>query len=222
MRAAVFIGGDGPVPGEVAGGLGSFDLAIAADSGLLLAESWGVVPDWIVGDMDSLGDLDRLLPYPPERVLSCSRDKDDTDTELALKLASEQGCDETILIGGGGGRLDHLMALLALFDRREAPVRWVTRLEDIVLVDALRRGDHTRDTAPGATVSIFPVGEGPWRVESRGLLWPLDDLTWNRGFFGISNRTVGAGFSLRATSGRFLSVLNREVPSAPSEGLGQA
>lgn len=222
MRAVVFIGGDGPVPGSVPGGLGAYDLCVAADSGLLLAEAWGFAPDWIVGDMDSIGDPGRLAFYPEDRIRVYPRDKDDTDTELAIALARDLGSDEWTLVGGGGGRLDHLMAILALFDRPAAPVRWITRSEDAALVDSDRAGGvYAADVLPGSLLSIFPVGAGPWKLDSEGLKWPLDELSWDRGRFGISNVCLGDRFSLRSTAGRFLALAPLDGKSAPREGFGE-
>jgi thiamine pyrophosphokinase len=222
MRAVVFIGGDGPAPGSIPGGLGSYDLSVAADSGLLLAEAWGFAPDWIVGDMDSIGDPDLLSAYPEHRIRVYARDKDDTDTEIAISLAAEQGCSEWTLVGGGGGRLDHLMAIIALFERPAAPVRWITRFEDAALVDAERGGGRYSALArPGSLFSIFPLGSGPWGIGSEGLKWPLGGLSWDRGRFGISNVCLGDRFVLRARSGRFLALSPLSGKSAPGEGFGQ-
>jgi thiamine pyrophosphokinase len=207
MRGIAFIGGEGP--GEaVCGRLArAADLVVAADSGLLAAEKAGIRPDWIVGDMDSLDDARRLDAYPPERIIRYPPDKDFTDTELALKLLWEQGCDEVWLSGGGGGRTDHLLAIRSLFERDPSPDRWVTSAEDM---RRLRRGGMLAFPETGRVgealrgISVFPLGTGPWKAESRGLRWPLDRLPWDRGFFGVSNEAPAGYFSINAVQGDFL------------------
>jgi thiamine pyrophosphokinase len=206
MRGIAFIGGDGPPPFVRKQLAGAADLIVAADSGLLAAEEAGVRPDWIIGDMDSLDDLGRLAAYPPERVIRCARDKDFTDTELALKLLWEQGCGEVWLSGGGGGRTDHLLAIRSLFERNPSPDRWVTSAEDI---RRLRPGGRlvfpeTGRAAALGKISVFPLGTGPWKAQSRGLKWPLDELPWSRGFFGVSNEAPDGSFSISALQGDFL------------------
>jgi thiamine pyrophosphokinase len=216
MRGIAFIGGEAPPPALTGrllaraaaepGGV----LIAAADSGLVAAEAAGVRPGWIIGDMDSL-DPRRLEAYPPERVLRHSHNKDYTDTELALDLLRARGCAAIWLFGGGGGRTDHLLALVSLFERRTVPERWLTAGEDI---RALRAGEEAvfelSDIA--GPVSVFPLGRGPWKMESRGLRWPLDNFPWRRGVFSISNeRAAPSGsrgsFHLRAARGRFLVLL---------------
>jgi thiamine pyrophosphokinase len=208
-----FIGGQGPSPAicrrlvAEAGRSGGLVIA-AVDSGLAAAEEAGLRPDWIVGDMDSLGELpgglSRLEKYPPERIRRCPRDKDHTDTEMALELLWEQGCGGIWLAGGGGGRIDHLFAIRALFERDTFPRRWITAAEDIRCVEAPAELTFAPEPPPGSLVSVFPLGEGPWEAESRGLKWPLAGLPWSRGFFGVSNEAVDGGFSIRALSGRFM------------------
>jgi thiamine pyrophosphokinase len=203
VRGIGFIGGEGPSPELAAKLAAQSDLVVAADSGLMAAEAAGLRPDWIVGDMDSLDDLRRLEAYPDSRVIRSPRDKDDTDTELLLALLWEQGCAEVWLAGGGGGRLDHLLAVQALFERERSPDRWITAMEDIRRVGE----GQTLEADRGGIVSVFPLGTGPWEAESRGLKWPLAALPWKRGFFGISNIAAAEGFSIRAIRGIFLAIM---------------
>ncbi|AEJ19548.1 thiamine diphosphokinase [Gracilinema caldarium] len=206
-RALIFIGGAGPTFDLCKPFLDKPDLVIAADSGLLRCEAFGFSPDWIVGDMDSLGDLSRLSSYPKDRVLQYPVDKDYTDTELALNLAWDQGCTDITLIGGGGGRTDHLLAITALFDRPRAPNRWCTETELVSLVDH----ELTLSLPTDTLVSVFPAGSGPWDADSRGLQWPLRGLSWFRGFFGLSNRVTTSPCSVYACAGRFLVMVPLEA-----------
>ena len=207
MRGLAVIGGEGPLPcvlREIALGAG---LLVAADSGLMACEEAGLKPDWICGDMDSLDDISRLAGYPREKVLRHPRDKDLTDTELALELLREQGCDEIWISGGGGGRLDHLFAIRALFERDDGPDRWfpggieadIRRIREGAILAA--------DLPPGSIVSVFVLGMGPWEAGSSGLKWPLSGLNWKIGSYGISNVTLGASFEIHSKRGSFMAIL---------------
>jgi len=208
LTGIAFIGGKGPPPAFAAKLASGADVIAAADSGLAAAEAAGVKSDWIIGDMDSLDDEGRLAAYPPERVLRYPHDKDYTDTELAVRLLREKGCGEIWLAGGGGGRTDHLLAIRALFDRRDCPSRWVTAAEDFYLV---RAGECFEGrTGKGGVVSVFPAGKNPWAASSSGLKWPLDGVAWKRGIFGISNVAETGAFSVTVHAGRFLVMT--EIP----------
>jgi thiamine pyrophosphokinase len=231
----LFTGGEGPTASQCRAIVQEAEqtgklLIAAADSGLLLAERAGVLPDWIIGDMDSLGaEASRLSAYPSEKVLRFPHDKNHTDTELALALLREKGACTIWIIGGGGGRLDHLFAIRSLFERDYPPARWITAKEKIYCIDA--ENDNVPAEISAGTegmVSVFPLGSnsaetggpaeaaatgaaatgaGQWKAESSGLKWPLDGLLWDRGFFGISNEAPGGSFTIRAKNGRFLILL---------------
>jgi thiamine pyrophosphokinase len=204
----VFAGGEGPRPEKTQRlftGPAKGALIAAADSGLLAAEAAGLRPEWIVGDMDSLDDEGRLKAYPAQSVIRYGVDKDYTDTELAFSLLREKGCEDIWILGGGGGRTDHLFGIRSLFERDAFPVRWITATEDIYCVNAPE--EFSSDLEAGALVSVFPLGPGPWKALSRGLKWPLDSLLWPRGFFGLSNAAVEGNFSIKTEQGRFMIII---------------
>jgi thiamine pyrophosphokinase len=213
-RGIIFTGGEGPPPQilkRLIGETREETLLVAADSGLLLAEAAGLRPDWIIGDMDSLGGgaingEDRLRSYPAERVIRHAADKDYTDTELALALLWEKGCDEAWIAGGGGGRLDHPLGVRDLFERERFPRRWITAAEDIHCIYAGDGGSLTLALEPGVLVSVFPLGGGPWKAESTGLKWPLDSVHWERGLYGLSNVALTPEIAINARQGRFLII----------------
>ncbi len=175
---------------------------IAADSGLEVTEKYGLSPDLIIGDMDSIKDDSILDKYSEGKIRRYSHEKDETDTEIALRKAFEMGCGKIAVIGGGGGRIDHVFALLNLFERKKRPYIWITHRD--VIMDV---GDQiVIDTRTGETVSFFPVGKEPAEMESEGLKWSLDQLSWKRGMFGISNEAVSGKVKIGMKSGRLIMV----------------
>ncbi|MDR2796673.1 MAG: thiamine diphosphokinase [Spirochaetaceae bacterium] len=208
MKGLAFIGGEGPDAELCVRLAAEADIIAAADSGLVCAENAGLRPDWIIGDMDSLDDETRLDAYPPGRVIRFPPDKDFTDTELAVDLLFEKGCDEITLAGGGGGRLDHTLALAALFERDRCPRRWFTAREKIYVVSK----EFHCNTQQTDIISVFPLGSGPWTAQSTGLKWPLASVVWKRGFFGISNAAEEKSITIKASSGRFLVLITKSLP----------
>jgi thiamine pyrophosphokinase len=209
LLGIVFTGGESPPPHVIRNLLKDKSaIFAAADSGLIAAENAGIKPDYIVGDMDSL-DAEKLSAYPDNCVMRYAVEKDYTDTELAFSLLLEKGCDCIWIIGGGGGRIDHLLALRCLFERDIFPFRWLTEAADIHCIDA-KTNIKTLSVKleKNAPVSVFSVGKGPWEAKSEGLKWPLEGLSWDRGSsFGISNAAQDGDFYITAEKGRFIIVL---------------
>jgi thiamine pyrophosphokinase len=209
----VFTGGEGPEPQVIKGLLNDLAderaLIVAADSGLVLAEGAGIKPDWIVGDMESLDNGNRLSHYPKERVICYPVDKDYTDTEIALSLLWEKTCKDAWIIGGGGGRLDHIFGIRDLFERERYPCRWITANEDIYCVDGgdEKKGFLKQALKQGKLISVFPLGDGPWKAESKGLKWDLGSARWERGLFGLSNVAIADEIEISAKQGRFMVIL---------------
>jgi len=179
---------------------------VAADSGVETALRWGIEPDLVLGDMDSLTDPSILHRLGEERVRRYEEEKDYTDTELGLMELFDRGVQDAVIVGGGGGRLDHLLGIVALFDRDIAPRRWYTDSEHVECIDE----EYTLREAEGETVSFFPAGRARCTMQTRGLKWPLDTLSWVKGDAGISNVVVSKECRIRVTEGRLIMV--RRLP----------
>jgi len=204
MTALIAVGGEAPPLSRAAFLLPLADLVCAADSGLDLLRSWKVLPDLIVGDMDSLSDPSLLAGYPEDRIHRLPRAKDESDTEAALRLCAGRGAGRFIIVGGGGGRLDHLLALRALFERSLRPSEWHLAEDSVYLVEA--GSSRTFATGAGALVSVFPLAGGSGSMRSRGLRWPLEGLAWDSGGLGLSNEAVDAEVEIGAGRGDLLVV----------------
>ena len=208
MKALIFTGGEGPAPEFARRLADAADFVIAADSGLTAALAAGIFPDLAVGDFDSLPDRRALAAMPSGTVLEYPADKDDTDTELAIRIAAERGADWIVIAGGGGGRLDHLLGIFCLFARGSglAPRAWHTKAESVYAIAA---GETARFGAlPGDLVSVFPSGcDGSSGMASERLKWPLEGLVWEKGGFGISNVATGTGMSISAGASGLVVIL---------------
>jgi thiamine pyrophosphokinase len=179
---------------------------VAADSGADFAFQMGVVPDAIVGDMDSIRDASLLNRADVENVERYPRDKDHTDTEIACIYLHSRGIDTITIVGGGGGRMDHLLGIVRMFDRETHPDRWLTHHEEVRAIDTA----YSFSCTPGETVSFFPVGTQRCTMTSSGLKWPLDSIEWSIGDAGISNECTGSRCEVTMKSGRL--ILIRSLP----------
>ena len=185
------------------------DRIIGVDGGASQALAWGLVPHVVIGDLDSLPSPARaVLEARGGQFLVHPRAKDETDLELALSYAAEQGADDIVILGALGGRLDHTLAnvlLLALPQLARRSVRIVDGLEEALLLrsgqDVLLRG------LPGDLVSLLPLGGDAHGVTATGLAWPLRNETLRFAFSrGVSNEMTGAEATVVVHEGLVLVV----------------
>lgn len=186
MNALIILGGDRPSAGLLRTLAGQAELVLCADSGLAAAQAAGVVPDAVIGDMDSVPD-EALRRYAQAgNVLRLPCEKDDTDGVAALDEAIRRGAAHVTLTGALGGRLDHALANCMLLVR--AYNRGITACieEDAERVELLR-GRREIFGRPGQTFSLLSLGEA--RIASlTGAHYPLHDYAMSCDHpIGVSN-----------------------------------
>jgi thiamine pyrophosphokinase len=207
MRSAlVFAGGD-PPPVELLGQLDRSALVIAADSGLDHALALGFRADVVVGDLDS------VTPDALARARDAGADveahpaeKDETDLELALRRAVALGVQRVTVIGGGGGRHDHLLANALVLAHDEYAELEVEALVGSARLTVIRTRAELRG-APGSFLSLLPLG-GPARgIHTEGLRYPLEDEELAPGTTrGVSNEFLTATAVVSVREGVLLAV----------------
>jgi thiamine pyrophosphokinase len=209
-RALVFANGelhDGPA---VQAALRQADgaMVVAADGGARLAAACGLVPDLVVGDLDSLpaAEVDRLQARGTA-IERANPEKDETDLELALLAAVRRGATWLRIFGGAGGRVDQALAnitLLTLPVLAGRDVRLVTGRQTLWLIGP---GEHRLDGQVGDTVSLVPLAGDAHGVRTAALRYPLNDETLRFGpARGVSNVIAGADASVTLREGLLVVV----------------
>jgi thiamine pyrophosphokinase len=185
------------------------DLVIAADGGARHAALIGRRPDLWVGDGDSIDAADlAALEAAGVAVRRSPVDKDESDAELAILAAIDEGARRVTILGAlGGARIDHGLANVWLLGH--------PRLAgcDARLLDAAARirlvGPGRTDLAGriGDLVSLLPFGGDATGLTTRGLRYALRDEALPSGpSRGLSNVREAGDAALTVESGRILVV----------------
>jgi thiamine pyrophosphokinase len=188
MRAIIFANGVLSHPHQIQSLVEADDYIIAADGGTHHALQIGIVPNVIIGDLDSLAPADKAqIENAGGEIIPFSPRKDETDLELALRHAVEKGATDIVLIAALGGRVDQTVANLFLLSLPELAGRNVSIVEGNQTIFLIR--DTSSITgSPGDTVSILPIGGDAVGVSNQGFEWPLRDETLPSGSSrGVSN-----------------------------------
>ena len=183
-----------------------YAFVIACDRGYAYAERCGVRPDLLIGDLDSLdGEIDAAIPlrrYPKE--------KDDTDTMLAVRAALELGFRQADLCCALGGRLDHTIANLqtAVF-AAERGLR-LRILSPETEITALRDGTLLLPRREGFSLSVFAARECCRGVTLHGTKYELEDAEISGDFpIGVSNEWKEDSAAITVREGTLLVVCSR-------------
>jgi thiamine pyrophosphokinase len=182
----VLAGGDLVLPG-VRERLPHADFVIAADSGVHLAAPLGLQVDLVVGDFDS-ADPD-VVAASGAAIEQHPTAKDETDLELALDAARRAGAHRIVVVGGGGGRLDHLIGNVLLL---AAPAYENLHIEAAfgdAHIAVVHGGQEVMiDGAVGDLVTLLPVGGTAQGIVTSGLEYPLAGESLGSGTTrGVSN-----------------------------------
>lgn len=155
------------------------DLLIAADGGANTLHRAGVAPHLLLGDLDSVeAEVLASLEAQGREILRFSREKDETDLELALVQATERGASQIDVLGALGGRLDHTLANITMLEMPALAGRGVRLLDAEQEVFLVQAGQpRTLHGQQGDTVSLLPLSGKASGITLAGFYYPLQAAT---------------------------------------------
>ena len=186
------------------------DFFIFCDDGLRHAESLGVTPSLIVGDFDSCNA--ELLTKWSNRceTIRLPREKDDTDTLFAVKLAVERGFDDFLLLGAMGGRFDHALGNVSILLYLHGLGKKAILVDDYSIMKVVGREPlYIEDNC--SYFSVLTVAGDVSGVNIKNAKYPLENAKLSADFqLGISNEVLpGKTAEVSVEQGRILVVIVR-------------
>ncbi len=207
MRVVVFTGGIVRLSTGTAKAIAAADTIIAADSGGRAALRAGVVPSLLIGDLDSLDNQSKmLLEQKGCQFITHQPEKDQTDTELAVHYAIENGASDITIIGGiEGDRLDHILANIFCVMDASIPITFVNGQTKAWLATG-----PTTVIIPGISndlLSLIPLTNKVANVRTLQLKYVLDGETMLQNQArGISNVLTSSKAQVSFSKGKLLLV----------------
>ena len=172
----VIVTGASPLPPHVVAAIPPSAIVLGVDAGLDLALAADLRPSGLIGDLDSVSAEGLEWAEANATIARHPRDKNQTDTELALAFAADMQPDRLTLVGGGD-RLDHTIAAIGALAAR--------LLTGITILEGWWDGQHldvlhgparrTLELEPDSTLSLLAIGPACRAVSIGGVRWPLDD-----------------------------------------------
>ena len=167
---------------------------IAGDKGLEALYQLKMIPNHVVGDFDSVSsEILEFYKKQPQIIFHTYRaEKDNTDTDIALKLAIQLKSSKITMLGALGKRMDHALANIHILkDALEAniPCQILDEYNRIYLIN--KEIILEKDKVYGKYISLIPLTSTVEELTLTGFKYPLNHYTLTIGTsLGISNEMI--------------------------------
>ncbi|SNX55588.1 thiamine diphosphokinase [Thermoanaerobacterium sp. RBIITD] len=189
----------------------SCDFVICADGGTNIVFKMNIIPNIIVGDLDSVDK--KILDYYKEKGVKIEKHpvmKDETDTQIATLKAIEIGSDEIVYVATIGSRFDHSIANLSLLLyllKRHIKGTIINEKNEIHLIDSSIELLGNK----GDIVSLIPYSSNVEGIYTKGLYYSLSGENMSLEFpYGISNVFVEKKISVKIDNGLLLVIKSND------------
>ncbi|MFG6383020.1 MAG: thiamine diphosphokinase [Lachnospiraceae bacterium] len=233
----------------------TYDLTIAADSGMKFFYQKGWIPDYIVGDFDSVTSeiLQKFLDITKRKeikqkessglkkpnstqqkessglenieekisgteskqpiILQFQPEKDETDTEIAIRTAIKQGCKTIHILGATtGNRIDHLLGNIHLLGIAMEHGVECLMLDAYNRIRMINKGIVIKkEEQYGKYVSLLPFTSKVTGLTLTGFKYPLDCYTMEcYHSLGVSNEITESQAMISFQDGVLLVIESRD------------
>jgi thiamine pyrophosphokinase len=180
-----------------------FNTLICADGGANSARKLNLIPDFIIGDLDSINES-TLNYFRGKSIIKKIRRQNDTDVEKCLKFAISKKISEAILIGVTGDRLDHTFCNLGIMLKFFNKIK-LSLIAGTSYLSACT-GNIELKTFPQEIISLYGFNQKT-KIKSEGLKYPLKSFPLP---FGVrestSNIAVTDKVKLTITGGKIFII----------------
>lgn len=162
-------------------------LLVAADGAAIALDALGIVPDVVIGDLDSIGELRSRLADSGVMVIE-ELGQETNDFEKALNWIADRGLTRVTIVGIDGGMIDHTLNNFSVLAKHAGHLSLEIRSGEALGWAVTDRIELA--CAPDERISLIPLPSA--RVTTRGLAWELSASMLAIGAVeGASNRALG-------------------------------
>jgi len=152
-------------------------LIVSADGALKNCLYLKLVPDIVIGDMDSICENDKKILKtinPKALFVKSPCEKDESDTQLALEYLVKSNIKNIILIGALGKRMDHSFANLLNISSEKLKNIEIKIIDENYEISVLRQSAQINGII-GNTLSIFSMTPYTYFINTDGLKYELHE-----------------------------------------------
>ena len=187
---------------------------IVCDRGLEALYQLKIIPNHVVGDFDSVSS-EVLEFYKKQTQIifhKFNAEKDNTDTDIALKLAIRLKSSKITILGALGKRMDHAIANIHILKdalEAEIPCQILDEYNRIYLIN--KEMTLEKEKVYGKYVSLIPLTSTVEGLTLTGFKYPLNHYTLPIGTsLGISNEIIADTASIEMKNGILIVIESRD------------
>lgn len=193
------------------------DFVIAVDGGYLYSKILETAPDLIIGDFDSVPEMEReelsvMKQTDKDRIIELNPCKNDTDTLAALRIGLQKGYRNFHIYGAMGGRLEHTIANIQClhFLKNNGAKGYIMDAECMMTV--IQNETVTFHKEMEGLLSLFSLGEKAKGITLKNMKYPLEKAEITNDFpIGISNKFTGEAGEVTVEEGTLLAIVRWAV-----------
>ena len=188
------------------------DKIIVADKGLEILNKINLIPNYIIGDFDSV--CESILNKHKEKdveILKLNPEKDYTDTHMALKLAIELKSNQIYILGALGKRMDHAIANIHILKEaldNNISCKIVDKNNEIELITS---GTNELKNSEYKYISLIPLTTNVTGITLKGFKYLLNDATLEIGHsIGVSNEIISDKAEIIIDTGILIMIKSKD------------
>lgn len=202
--ALIVCNGEPPPPDLLKHFWGKVDLRLCADGGANFVSEQGLLPDMVIGDMDSISESTKN--QIGEQRLFIVEEQETNDADKAIRFCLENQVDKVHLLGAAGIRNDQFLANIELLYKYGTVLKIVmwTQSERMEIIQEV-----WKEKLPiGTTISLVPLFGKVEKITTNGLAFPLinQPLELGKEPSGVSNRITKSPVQIKVGSGKLLVI----------------
>ncbi|MBM4172045.1 MAG: thiamine diphosphokinase [Ignavibacteria bacterium] len=185
-----------------------YSILICADGGANTALNQKIIPDYIIGDLDSIKPKTYDFFYDKCRIIK-SKNQNNTDVEKCLVYAIKNKFSNAILLGGIGNRLDHSLCNISILLKYHDSIniRLINKNSILMVYDS----SVSLITKKNELISIFGFDKKT-KITSNGLKYALNNDVLPFGTReSTSNQALGNEVKLNIKGGKIIVIREYEI-----------
>ena len=193
---------------------------ICADGGYEIAMSSGIVPALVIGDADSGAmtyDSQVSLRanitsnFEATEFIHIKKEKDESDTFLAVQHAVAAGFEAIDILGGIGGRFDHTISNIQTLAYFSSKTRRIAILDETNFITIVENSSITLQQKENWSISLFSFSDVCQGVTTAGLYYPLQNATLRNLYpLGLSNEFTGDEATIEVKQGKLIVIMSEK------------